>query len=155
MAYIKKEVRLKAQKDFLKKHKDFDDFLNKDTSYYFNARYREEKRDFLRKRIKRNLEELPGSGIYYNNEITKKISLEEWMLEQFRPEIKEIESFSLSNQGFVFLILIGLPLYGYLFMKALNWITIGEGSDLLLPLTIFSAPFIFWYIYKNKQYLNW
>ena len=51
MAYIKKKDRPKLKNDFLKKHKDFSDFINCKTDYFFDKIEREKKRDELKEKI--------------------------------------------------------------------------------------------------------
>jgi hypothetical protein len=142
MANIKKKDRLKLKNDFLKKHKDFSDFINCKTNYLFNKIEREKKRDVLKEKIIDRIER------GFN---------EDFILELYRPEIKEIES-ALTEKfkkiGFFCLIIFGIPLYGYFFLRALHWVLMDEA---LAPIFIaVSFPFVLWAIRGYlRDYQGW
>ena len=142
MAYIKKKDRLKLKNDFLKKHKDFSDFINCKTDYFFDKIEREKKRDELKEKI---------------IDLIERGFDEDYILRNYKPRIKEIESAftkKFKDFGFFCLIIFGIPLYGYFFLRALHFVVQDEA---LLPIfMVVCFPFVLWAIRGYlRDYQGW
>tara|TARA_B100001758_G_C17961401_1_gene378540 strand:- start:2 stop:436 length:435 start_codon:yes stop_codon:yes gene_type:complete len=142
MAYIKKKDRLKLKNDFLKKHKDFSDFINCKTDYFFDKIEREKKRDELKEKI---------------IDLIERGFDEDYILRNYKPRIKEIESAfteKFKGVGFFCLIIFGIPLYGYFFFRALHFVVQDEA---LLPIfLVLCFPFVLWAIRGYlRDYQGW